>query len=220
MRVLVPSIFLLLGAVAISFVWFSDVTKLADNFTEKLPSSFGEPKNWKEPIQPIPPVIKLNSQKVTLGQRLFHDKRLSRDGTVSCSSCHDLNAGGDDGRTVSVGIDGALGNINAPTVFNSGFNFVQFWDGRASTLEDQIDGPINHPKEMGSNWPTIEKRLRAVPQYLADFVVLYRDGITAHNIKDALASFERSLITPDSRFDRFLNGDRTALTKEEQAGYR
>ena len=219
MRMLVLSLFSLLCAVAVSFVWFGDFTEVADDFTLNLPSNFGERKTWKEPIRPIPPAIKLNFQKVALGQKLFHDKRLSRDGTVSCASCHNLGAGGDDGRTVSVGIDGALGNINAPTVFNSGFNFVQFWDGRASTLEDQIDGPINHPKEMGTNWPAIEKRLRAVPQYLAHFDGLYRDGITARNIKDAIASFERSLITPNSRFDRFLNGDHTAITKDEQAGY-
>jgi cytochrome c peroxidase len=219
MRMLVLSLVSLICAAAVGFVWYGSFTETANVSALDLPLYYTERKTWTEPIRPIPQTVKLNAQKVALGQKLFHDKRLSRDGTVSCASCHNLRAGGDDGRTVSAGIDGALGNINAPTVFNSGFNFVQFWDGRASTLEDQIDDPINHPKEMGANWPAIETRLRGVPQYVEHFDSLYRDGITARNIKDAIATFERSLITPNSRFDRYLNGDHAAITQDELAGY-
>ncbi len=97
-----------------------------------------------EPIQPIPLTVQLDRAKVGLGRRLFHETRLSRNDSVSCASCHSLDLGGTDQREVSVGIDGALGDMNAPTVFNSGFNFKQFWDGRASSLEEQVDGPVHN----------------------------------------------------------------------------
>jgi cytochrome c peroxidase len=104
-----------------------------------------------EPLQPIPQEIELDTGKVALGKRLFHDPKLSRDNSIACAHCHDLSRGGDDQRPRAVGIDGAMGEVNTPTVFNRSLNFAQFWDGRAETLEAQIDGPIHHPKEMGSN---------------------------------------------------------------------
>lgn len=174
----------------------------------------------QEPIQPIPQSIEQDRRKVELGNRLFHDPRLSHDNTISCAYCHDLRKGGTDQRVHSVGIGGQTGDVNAPTVFNSGFNFKQFWDGRADTLKDQIDGPVHNPKEMGSNWPEIIGKLKQDPGYVAAFTSLYPDGIQGNSIKDALAAFERSLITPDSPFDKFLRGDPTALTEEEKAGYR
>jgi cytochrome c peroxidase len=169
-------------------------------------------------FEPIPTRVELDARKVALGRRLFSDGQLSRDGHVSCASCHDLNRGGMDGRKVSVGVGGALGGINAPTVFNSAFNFRQFWDGRADTLEAQIDGPVTNPAEMASDWNSVIKKLRADTSYVSAFAV-YPDGITAANVKDAIATFERALITPDSPFDRFLRGQRTALSGQEQAGY-
>jgi cytochrome c peroxidase len=167
---------------------------------------------------PIPLRVELDARKVALGKRLFSDGQLSRDGKVSCASCHDLSHGGTDGRKVSVGVGGALGAINAPTVLNSGYNFRQFWDGRADSLEAQIDGPVQNPTEMASDWPSVIKKLQASPAYAKAFAV-YPDGITAANVKDAIATFERALITPDSRFDRFLRGQEEALSSSEQAGY-
>jgi len=169
--------------------------------------------------QPLPEHIVLDNGKVALGEKLFLDARLSADDTISCASCHNLPGGGADHRVHSIGIHGGAGNINAPTVFNSGFNFVQFWDGRAGTLEEQIEGPLNDPKEMGSNWPQVINKLSKDSAYPAQFSMLYADGITAANIKDAIATFERSLITPNSRFDKFLRGNQEALSLQEKHGY-
>lgn len=173
-----------------------------------------------EPIQPIPVAHTLDSTKVALGEKLFHDPRLSRDDTISCASCHDLAKGGTDRLPHSKGIAGAEGALNAPSVFNSGFNFVQFWDGRAATLEDQIDWHVHNQVEMGSNWPQIVAKLRDDQDYVAAFAEIYGTGVRRDNIKDAIATYERSLITPNSRFDRFLRGDASAINEREKAGYR
>ncbi|MEI7842318.1 MAG: cytochrome-c peroxidase [Gallionellaceae bacterium] len=169
--------------------------------------------------QPLPEQVELNAEKVALGERLFRDPRLSGNDTVSCASCHNLQLGGVDGLAHSVGINGGLSAVNAPTVFNSGFNFVQFWDGRAATLEEQIDGPVNNPKEMGSNWQQVIGKLNQDKTYLTQFRHLYSVGISPGNIKDAIATFERSLITPNSRFDQFLRGNKAALSEQAQNGF-
>jgi len=173
-----------------------------------------------EPITPLPLAMVLDNRKVELGRRLFHDAGLSGDGSVSCANCHSLANGGVDRLARSRGIGGKEGGINAPTVFNSGFNFRQFWNGRAETLDEQVDGPLQHPAEMGATWPQAIATLSKDPSYRTEFAAIYRDGIQPHNVRDAIATFERSLVTPNSRFDRFLRGDRTALNGEERAGYR
>jgi cytochrome c peroxidase len=173
----------------------------------------------KEPIQPIPLHINLNPNKVALGERLFNETKLSHNNNISCASCHNLQKGGTDGLTYSLGTNGALGFVNTPTVFNSGFNFRQFWDGRSDHLEDQIEGPTNASHEMASNWPEIIKKLKEDPNYVSTFKQLYQDDISQENIKDAIATFERSLYTPNSRFDKYLRGDTNAITNEEKKGY-
>jgi len=172
-----------------------------------------------EPIQAIPLQITLDEAKVKLGEKLFHDPRLSHNNSVSCASCHNLQTGGTDRRRRSIGINGAEGFVNTPTVFNSGFNFRQFWDGHAETLEDQMHGPINAPHEMGSNWQEVMAKLTAAPDYVAAFAALYPDGIQPHTIRDVIATFERSLYTPDARFDQFLRGNSEVLSEAEKAGY-
>jgi cytochrome c peroxidase len=109
--------------------------------------------NPSEPLSPLPLSLKLDARKVALGDRLFHETRLSKDATVACASCHNLKTGGVDRLARSIGFGGQIGGINAPTVFNSGLNYRQFWDGRARTLEDQVDGPLQHPIEMAGTWP-------------------------------------------------------------------
>ena len=173
-----------------------------------------------QPVLPLPDVPEQPPLRVALGERLFHDTRFSADGTLSCSSCHDLKRGGVDGRKVSIGIGGAIGAINAPTVFNSGLSFVQFWDGRAASLEEQAAGPIHNPVELGSNWAEVLGRLRHDAELLARFKEAYGEGPNERNVVDALASFERTLITRNSRFDRYLAGDATALSAREAQGYR
>lgn len=173
-----------------------------------------------EPILPIPAEHGQIPRKVALGQRLFADPRLSRDGTVSCASCHGLAIGGVDRLPRSKGVGGAIGRINAPTVYNSGFNLSQFWDGRVRTLEEQVDGPLHDETEMASDWPRVIERLNVDEDYRERFEALYADGITAINIRDAIASYERTLITPGSAFDRWLMGDDDALGEQAVAGYR
>lgn len=173
-----------------------------------------------EPITPLPLVLALNPEKVELGRRLFHEAKLSGNGTVSCASCHNLASAGVDRLTHSRGIGGQEGPINAPTVFNSALNFRQFWDGRAESLEDQVDGPLQNPLEMGGTWPKAITVLESDASYQTAFTALYPDGIAPKNVRDAIANFERSLITPNSRFDRFLRGDKTALNETEREGYR
>ncbi len=172
-----------------------------------------------EPIQPLPAPRGLDTDKVALGEILFHEPRLSVDNTISCAHCHNLNTAGVDGQTHSVGVDGMEGEVNSPTVFNSSLHIAQFWDGRADTLEDQIDGPVHNPKEMGSNWPQIIKKLNADREYVSAFKKSYPEGITIHSIKDAIATFESSLVTINSPFDRFLLGEKNAISENAKAGY-
>lgn len=172
-----------------------------------------------EPIQPIPLQQKLDAKKVALGDRLFHDKRLSKDNSMSCASCHGLSQGGVDRLQFSIGIKGAKGPINAPTVFNSSLNFRQFWDGRANSLEEQAAGPVHNPKEMGSNWAEVLAKLTQDNSLVAQFKEVYPNGVQAKNIADAIATFERSLITPNARFDKYLRGETSALNADEVKGY-
>jgi cytochrome c peroxidase len=170
-----------------------------------------------EPIKPLAKVS-LDARKVTLGRAMFHDKRLSKDNSLSCASCHEISKGGMDGRQFAVGIKGQVGPINTPTVLNSGLNFRQFWNGRAATLEEQAAGPVHNPGEMGSNWQEVLGKLNQDAALLNQFKAIYPDGLQPKNIQDAIATFEHSLVTP-SRFDRYLNGESNAINGEEKQGY-
>lgn len=178
-----------------------------------------QPIESTEPIQPIEPRADLNPKKIDLGRKLFDDPQLSHNGRLSCASCHNLKTGGTDRKARSIGIDDAVGVINAPTVFNSGLNFSQFWDGRADTLEKQIDGPVQSKTEMGSTWPEVIGKLKSSPEYVLAFRQVYGDGIQSDHVKDSIAEFERSLSTPDSRFDRYLRHDANAIDSGERQGY-
>lgn len=177
------------------------------------------PEFANEAVQPIPLTHAQNMEKVALGDKMFHDVRLSHDNTLSCASCHGLDKGGTDQKQFSTGINNQVGDINSPTVFNSGFQFKQFWDGRAADLQEQADGPVNNPIEMGSNWGEAIPKLQADTEVVAAFAKLYPDGLTSTNVMNAIAVFEHSLITPNSRFDKYLMGDANAITPEEKKGY-
>jgi cytochrome c peroxidase len=172
-----------------------------------------------EPIQPIPLTLNQDPARAELGRLLFRDTRLSGNGRVSCASCHDLGKGGGDGRDRSVGLNGKLTDVNAPTVLNAALNFKQFWNGRADSLEAQIDHVMLNPIEMGSGWDDVVKKLSQDAKYKSAFAAAYKDGITKANIQNAIATFERTLITPNSRFDKFLRGDSNAISAQEKAGY-
>ncbi len=174
-----------------------------------------------EPIQVIPDSIPVDPAKVELGRMLYNDVRLSADNSISCASCHDLSKGGTDNKPFSEGVGGQLGGINAPTVFNATFNFVQFWDGRAANLAAQAAGPPTNPVEMAhKNWKDIENILATDKNFTQAFTVVYADGITEANICNAIAEYEKTLITPNSAFDRYLKGDKESMTADQITGYK
>ena len=173
-----------------------------------------------EPVRPIDKSLEYDAAKAALGFALFHDPRLSVDNTVSCASCHALETAGVDNHQYSHGVNDQMGGVNAPTVFNAVYNFVQFWDGRAVTLADQAAGPPLNPVEMASeSFDQIIAKLKADKKFAKAFEKVYPDGLTQANITDAIEQFERTLITPDSRFDKWLLGDDSALTANELNGY-
>lgn len=172
----------------------------------------------EEPIRPLPERVDFDPAKAALGKRLFFDPRFSRDGKVSCASCHDFAKGGADGRAHSPGVDGRTSPINSPTVFNTGFNFRQLWTGKAESLEEQVDMAIANPKVFDSSWDGILARLSRDAALVRDFKNAYPDGLTRRNVTDALVVFERSLVTP-SRFDAWLRGNADAISAEEKQGY-
>jgi cytochrome c peroxidase len=171
-----------------------------------------------EPIQPIPQTMKVDRHKAALGKKLFFDRQLSADKTINCASCHILHDGGDDNLKSSFGIYGQKGPINSPTVYNAVFNFREFWDGRAADLQEQAAGPIENPKEMGFNFKDLVIRLNKTP-YKKLFHSIYKEGITKETITDAIAEYEKSLITPNSPFDRYLRGEEEAITQNQKEGY-
>lgn len=173
----------------------------------------------KEPIQPLPKHIQVNVQKASLGEKLFHDSSLSLDGTVSCATCHSLKNYGVDGLPVSIGVKGRKGIMNALSVYNARFNYRQFWNGRAKTLQDQALSPLTTHFEMGLTEQEIIRRINASSTYQKEFKQIYDTApITLDQIGDAIAEFERMLVTPESRFDRYLNGEAT-LSDKELEGY-
>ena len=170
------------------------------------------------PIQPIPRKIEIDTRWVNLGKALFHSPLLSKDNTISCSSCHLIDFGGDDGFPVSTGVNNANGVRNSPTVLNASFNFRQFWDGRASSLSDQIAGPVHNPVEMGSSWAEIIEKLSNDKYFTKTFFSLSQQGVTRENIVKAITTYEESLITPNAPIDRYLLGNKDALTEQQQRG--
>ena len=171
-------------------------------------------------FEALPTDQDIDRDKMLLGRALFHDPSLSGDETVSCATCHMLSHGGAEPRRTSTGIRGQTGPINAPTVLNSSFHFVQFWDGRAADLTEQAAGPVTNPVEMGGEWASILERLRAKGTYPAQFQAVYGEsGITQENVLNAIVEYERYLVTP-SDFDRWLSGDDSALDEQGQRGLR
>lgn len=184
------------------------------------PSPLAAPEFANEPVRPVPDSVAYDVRKAALGELLYSDTRLSADGTVSCATCHGLNTAGVDNKRYSEGIDGQLGGVNAPTVYNACFNFVQFWDGRAATLAEQAGGPPLNPVEMGcKSFDEIVARLSDDKAFVKSFNEVYPEGLSQATITDAIAEFEKTLVTPNSDFDRYLKGDKNAMTAEQIEGY-
>ncbi|MBY0577342.1 MAG: cytochrome-c peroxidase [Gallionellaceae bacterium] len=184
----------------------------------------GMPLAWaasNEPIQPITPPKQIDLGMVELGKKLFFDPRLSKSGFISCNSCHNLSMGGTDNIKTSIGHNWAEGPINAPTVLNSSLNVAQFWDGRAADLKAQAGGPIANPGEMAFTHTLAIDVLQSIPGYVREFKQVFgKDIISIDEVTAAIAEFEKTLVTPNSRFDQWLLGKRDALTTDEMAGYK
>ncbi|CAA6803046.1 MAG: Cytochrome c551 peroxidase (EC [uncultured Thiotrichaceae bacterium] len=175
----------------------------------------------KEPIDPIAPVKDINLAQVELGKKLYFDPRLSKSGFISCNSCHNLSMGGTDNLKTSIGHKWQQGPINSPTVLNSSMNIAQFWDGRAKDLKEQAGGPIANPGEMAFTHDLAIDVLESIPEYVNEFKLVFdRDEINIDDVTQAIAEFEKTLVTPNSPFDQWLMGDKDALTANEKAGYK
>jgi cytochrome c peroxidase len=171
---------------------------------------------------PAPADNAITPAKIELGKMLYFDPRLSADGTISCNSCHNVMSDGADGRPVGVGVRGQRGGRGSPTVWNSAYNTVQFWDGRAASLEDQAKGPLTNPIEMGMpNHDEVMKRVNKIPGYVSAFKKAFpkeQNPVTIDNLAKAIATYERTLVTPNSPFDKYIKGNKKALTAQQVKG--
>jgi cytochrome c peroxidase len=173
-----------------------------------------------EPIQPIALAEGLDAGQVELGKKLYFDPRLSKSGFISCNSCHNLSMGGTDNLKTSIGHAWQRGPINSPTVLNASYNLAQFWDGRAADLKEQAGGPIANPGEMAFTHDLAIDILSSIPQYVAEFEAVFGSAeINIDYVTTAIAEFEKSLVTPNARFDQWLAGDADALSEDEKKGY-
>ena len=183
--------------------------------------SAAQAQGEQEPIQPIAPATVKNPAMVELGKKLWFDPRLSKSGFISCNSCHNLSMGGSDNLPTSIGHRWQQGPLNAPTVLNSSMNVAQFWDGRVGSLKEQVGSPIANPSEMAFTHELAVDMLNTIPGYQHAFrQVFNKQKIDLDQVSDAIAAFEETLVTPHSRFDRWLQGDSEALTAFELAGYK
>jgi cytochrome c peroxidase len=171
--------------------------------------------------QPIQPPQAIDIGKVELGKKLYFDPRLSKSGFISCNSCHNLSRGGSDNLSTSIGDKWQQGPINSPTVLNSSLNLAQFWDGRAADLKEQAGGPIANPGEMAFTHTLAIDVLESIPAYVREFKLVFKqDRIDIDQVTEVIAEFEKTLVTPNSRFDQWLLGKTDALTRDELAGYK
>ena len=185
----------------------------ADEYTLKLPLGLQEEALYLPPENPLTP------EKIALGKQLYFDQRLSRDNTVACASCHNPRFGYADGQPVSTGLEGQKGGRSAPTIVNRAFSKEQFWDGRAADLEDQAKGPIANPIEMGFTHVEVVKRLSGIKGYRDQFKKVFgTEDVTIDHVAQAIAAFERTVLSGNSPFDRFEAGDTTALSPAAQRG--
>jgi cytochrome c peroxidase len=176
-------------------------------------------RSGTEPITPLPAMPTQDPQRVALGERLFHDRRLSRDDTRDCSSCHDIRTNGASANPHDATLAGQPIPLNTPTVFNAALNFRLNWEGNLLSLEEGAAQIIRNPAIMASTPDEVVQKLRADPEMAGLFRDAYGRDPDVAALLDAIASYERSLVTPGSRFDRWLAGDSNAITQQELSGY-
>lgn len=213
-----------LFAVAVLFIPLSalagsDTAKPAPPVTQTSALWLGPVKLGVLPAPPVPPDNPQTTRKILLGKQLYFDTRLSRDNTISCATCHSPTMGWSDKGPTSEGIGKQMGGRRAPPASNSAYNPLQFWDGRSPSLEDQAKGPIQNPIEMGNTHQVMIRTVNDIPGYVEEFKEVFgTTPITVDQVAQAIAAFERTIVTTDSPFDRFAKGDETALTCLEKKG--
>lgn len=173
----------------------------------------------EEPIKPIPLTMQADSRKVALGQELFFDRRLSRGEKMACASCHRFESGGAFPARFTTGAEGKPHVVNAPSAFNVAFNFRQLWAGGAGSVEEVIDQVVRSPLVFSSTWDEVIARLARDAAFTERFKRVYPEGLNAATVSNAIAEYNRTLTTPNSRFDRYLRGEASAISKDELAGY-
>jgi cytochrome c peroxidase len=175
-------------------------------------------------IGPLPayvptPATNLNyEQKVNLGKQLYFDGRLSKNGAISCAFCHNPGTGFADARQFSIGAFGTAGGRQAPTVYNTGFQPLQFWDGRAGSLEEQAIGPVHNPVEMAETHATVVPKISKIPGYQKQFQLVFGGGASLQHIAEAIAAFERTIVSQNSPFDKYVMGKKDAMTESAVRG--
>jgi cytochrome c peroxidase len=188
-----------------------------------LPESNTAPTSLRVPLGlppvPVPDDNPMSAEKVELGKLLYFDKRVSKDGTVSCASCHDPKTAWAEHTPTSEGIHHQKGGRNAPTVLNATYATSQFWDGRAQTLEQQATGPVENPIEMGHTMEAVVAAFSKIPGYQERFQKVFGSGVTKEGFAKAIAAFERTVLSGDSPYDRFVQGDRGALNDAQKRGW-
>ena len=211
-------VYVTLFVVVVTLSWFFSTVLTSEPAIANLGPPITVASN--EPIDPIPLEVEFDAERASLGRKLFEDPLLSSNNAVACASCHVLDQAAIDPRGKSIGVNGEERPLNSPTMFNSQFQFRQFWTGQAETNADAVAGPLLSPKGLGATWSEVLEKLNNSPEYKRLFKSAYREGITEATVKDAIFTFERSLFTPNSKFDQFLRGDANALTNNEKEGYR
>lgn len=174
----------------------------------------------QEPIFPIPLTVEFDKIKASLGETLFFDTRLSKNGQIACASCHQLDAGGDDNMIFGISISADQHIINTPSIFNARYNFRQNWDGSAKTLADQVNMAMSSHHDFNNSWNNVVLKLISDEAFSDSFNKVYNDGITEENLIDAIVEFEKTLVTPDSKFDQHLRSEEDILSEQEVEGYR
>ena len=179
-----------------------------------------ETKTARRAVAPpkIPADNPMTPEKIELGKMLYFDTRLSKDGTVSCATCHNPETGWDDPKSTSEGVGGKHGNRNSQTVLNSAYARVYFWDGRAASLEEQAAGPIENPVEMAETLENVVQKLSEVPEYQKRFQDVFGTEVTADGITKAIAAFERTIVNYNAPYDRYRAGDEDAMSESAQRG--
>jgi len=197
------------AAIVLSAAWLA--AWAGDNKPPRVPLGL-PPIEW-------PKDNRYSAAKAELGRDLYYDKRISADETISCATCHEPKYAFTDGAPVSTGIDGKKGNRSAPTVINRAFSLAQFWDGRATTLEEQVKGPMANPIEMGNSHEMVVASLKGIPGYRAMFAAAFgSDEITIDRAAMAIATFERTILSGNAPYDRYKKGDKKAMTPEQVRG--